>query len=364
MDLVRIERRGSVAVIRIDHAPVNALAHPVRCALLQAVVDADADPAVDAVVITGEGRHFVAGADIREFDREPLTPLLNDVLLRVEASSTPVVAAMHGAVLGGGLELGLACHYRIAARNTSFGLPEIRLGLLPGSGGTQRLPRLIGAAEALKLMLSGEPIGCERAGGLGLIDRTVDEGDELVSAALRFAADVGARRGPLPRLRDREVPGGEPDQDFVERERAAAHRKFPGVRSVDAIIECVQAAVRQGFEAGLALSRVRFEECRRSDASRALRHLFFAERDSRAGGRAVGTAGVLGAGTMGSGIAISLALAGLDVVLVDTRQEALSAGMDRPRLCRKGGSMPPPPPPRSSVCARASASMRCATWTW
>ena len=132
MDLVRTERRASIAVIRIDHAPVNALAHPVRSALLRAVVAADADPAVDAIVITGEGRHFVAGADIREFDREPLTPLLNDVLLRIEASATPVVAAMHGSVLGGGLELGLACHYRIAAKNTSFGLPEIRLGLLPG----------------------------------------------------------------------------------------------------------------------------------------------------------------------------------------------------------------------------------------
>ena len=331
MDLVRTERRASIAVIRIDHAPVNALAHPVRSALLRAVVDADADPAVDAIVITGEGRHFVAGADIREFDREPLTPLLNDVLLRIEASATPVVAAMHGSVLGGGLELGLACHYRIAAKNTSFGLPEIRLGLLPGSGGTQRLPRLIGAAEALKLMLSGDPIGCERGGELGIVDRTVGEGEELLSAALSFAADVRARSERLPRLREREVPGGEPDAAFLERERAAAHRKFPGVQSVDAIIECVLAAVRQGFEAGLALSRVRFEECRRSDASRALRHLFFAERDSRAGGRAVGAVGVLGAGTMGSGIAISLAMAGLDVVLVDTRREALSAGMDRLR---------------------------------
>jgi 3-hydroxyacyl-CoA dehydrogenase len=331
MDLVRTERRASIAVIRIDHAPVNALAHPVRSALLRAVVDADADPAVHAIVITGEGRHFVAGADIREFDREPLTPLLNDVLLRIEASATPVVAAMHGSVLGGGLELGLACHYRIAAKNTSFGLPEIRLGLLPGSGGTQRLPRLIGAAEALKLMLSGDPIGCERGGELGIVDRTVGEGEELLSAALSFAADVRARSERLPRLREREVPGGEPDAAFLERERAAAHRKFPGVQSVDAIIECVLAAVRQGFEAGLALSRVRFEECRRSDASRALRHLFFAERDSRAGGRAVGAVGVLGAGTMGSGIAISLAMAGLDVVLVDTRREALSAGMDRLR---------------------------------
>lgn len=331
MDVVRVERRGSVAVIRIDHPPVNALAHPVRSALLAAVAAADADSAVDAMVIAGEGRHFIAGADIREFDREPLTPLLNDVLLRIETSSTPVVAALHGSVLGGGLELGLACHYRIAAGNASFGLPEIRLGLLPGSGGTQRLPRLIGAAEALKLMLSGETIGCERAAELKIVDRTVGAPGELLSAALSFAAEVAARGETLPRLRERAVPGGEPDAAFIERERTAARRKFPGVRSVDAIIECVKASVDRGFDAALALSRVRFEECRRSDASRALRHLFFAERDSPAGGRAVRLVGVLGAGTMGSGIAISLATAGLDVTLVDTQRDALAAGMDRVR---------------------------------
>jgi 3-hydroxyacyl-CoA dehydrogenase len=287
------------------------------------------------MVIAGEGRYFIAGADIREFDREPLTPLLNDVLLRIEASSTPVVAALHGSVLGGGIELALACHYRIAAKNASFGLPEIRLGLLPGSGGTQRLPRLIGAAEALRLMLSGETIGCERAVELKLVDRTVGEADQLVDAAVSFAAEVAATGGAHPRLRERAVPGGAPDAAFIERERAVARRKFPGVLSVDAIVECVGAAVDRGFDDALALSRVRFEECRRSEASRALRHLFFAERDSRSGGRAVRAVGVLGAGTMGSGIAISLATAGLEVLLVDTKREALAAGMERVRSTLK-----------------------------
>ncbi len=339
MDLVRVERHGAILLIRVDHPPVNALAHPVREALLKAVTGGDADPGVAAMVIAGEGRHFIAGADIREFDRAPLTPLLNDVLKRIEACSTPVVAAMHGSVLGGGFELALACHFRIAAGNASFGLPEIRLGILPGSGGTQRLPRLIGAAEALKLMLSGDPIGCERAVQLGIVDRTVREAAELTTAAIDFAGEVAGRGEPLPRLKDRAVPGGEPDGAFVERERAAARRKFPGVESADAIIECVRAAVRQDFDAALALSRVRFEECRRSDASRALRHLFFAERDSggprgaadRASGRTVHSVGVLGAGTMGSGIAVSLATAGLDVVLVDTQRAALSAGVERVR---------------------------------
>ena len=328
---IRAERRGSIALIRIDHPPVNALSFAVRSALLAAVEAAEADPEVDAIVIAGEGSHFVAGADIRDFDRDPRSPLLNDALLRIEASTTPVVAAMHGSVLGGGLELGLACHYRIAAGNASFGFPEIRLGLLPGSGGTQRLPRLIGAAESLELMLSGEPIDCARAAELGIVDRTVTATQDLTDAAMSFAAEVAARAEAPPRLRDRTVPGGAPDAALIERERAAAGRKFPGVKSVDAIIECVGAAVDRKFDDALALSRVRFEECRRSNASRALRHLFFAERDARADGREVRTVGVLGAGTMGAGIAISLATAGLNVVLVDTKPEALAAGMDRMR---------------------------------
>lgn len=328
---IRAERRGSIALIRIDHPPVNALSFAVRSALLAAVEAAEADPEVDAIVIAGEGSHFVAGADIREFDRDPRSPLLNDALLRIEASTTPVVAAMHGSVLGGGLELGLACHYRIATGNASFGFPEIRLGLLPGSGGTQRLPRLIGAAESLELMLSGEPIDCARAAELGIVDRTVTATQDLTDAAMSFAAEVAARAEAPPRLRDRTVPGGAPDAALIERERAAAGRKFPGVKSVDAIIECVGAAVDRKFDDALALSRVRFEECRRSNASRALRHLFFAERDARADGREVRTVGVLGAGTMGAGIAISLATAGLNVVLVDTKPEALAAGMDRMR---------------------------------
>jgi len=329
-EVVRTERRGGVAVISIEHPPVNALAHPVRSALLEAVNAAEADAEVRAMVIQGIGKHFVAGADIREFDHDPKPPLLNDVLLRIEAASKPVVAALHGSALGGGFELALACHYRIAAANATFGLPEIRLGLLPGSGGTQRLPRLVGAANALSIMLGADPIGLDRAVALGVVDRTVDSGD-LLSAALAFAGER-AQSGEAPRrLRNLEVPGGAPDAAEIERQRTAARRKFPGVTSVDAIIECVEAAVAQEFDAALALSRRRFEECRRSDASRALRHLFFAERDSRTGGdtRPVQRVGVLGAGTMGAGIAISLATAGYEVTLVDTQQSALSSGIER-----------------------------------
>lgn len=317
-------------MLSIEHPPVNALAQPVRVALLEAVIAAEADSTVSALVIQGLGRHFVAGADIREFDLDPKAPLLNDVLLRIEACAKPVVAAIHGSALGGGFELALACHYRIASTDASFGMPEIRLGLLPGSGGTQRLPRLVGAAPALSIMLSGDSFGVGRAVELGIVDRVV-EPSGLAAAALDFAAQRAALGTAPRRLRDLKVPGGSLDSSATAKERAAALRKFPGVRSVDAIIECIEAASNQEFDAGLALSRRRFEECRKSDASRALRHLFFAERDSRPGAEAreVREVGVLGAGTMGAGIAISLATAGYRVTLVDTNEAALSKGIDR-----------------------------------
>jgi len=329
---LRTERHHGIALLTIDHPPVNALAQPVRAALLEAVAAADADAEVVAIVISGSGRHFVAGADIREFDLEPRAPLLNDVLLRLEASSKPVIGALHGSVLGGGFELALACHYRIASPDASFGLPEIRLGLLPGSGGTQRLPRLIAPRDALSLMLSGEPMTCARAFELGVVDRMAG-GSGLLAEALRYAGEIAASGGGPRRLRERPVAQPLPDAEFFAEQRALAARKFPGVMSGDAIIECVQAAAALDFDSALALSRRRFEECRRSDASRALRHLFFAEREHRAvvEPRAVDRVGVLGAGTMGSGIAISLATAGFGVTLVDTDARALSAGVARVR---------------------------------
>jgi 3-hydroxyacyl-CoA dehydrogenase len=327
--LVSCERRGEVALISINNPPVNALAHPVRAALNEAVISADADSAVRLIVIRGAGKHFVAGADIREFDHEPRAPLLNDVLKRIEACSKPAVAAVHGSALGGGFELALACHYRIASANASFGLPEIRLGLLPGSGGTQRLPRLIGAAPALALMLSGDPIPCGRAVELGIVDRLAE--DSELETVLAYAAELLAQRATPRPLRDRSVAGGAPDEASIARARADARRKYPGIKSVEAIIECVDAAVHLPFDAGLALSRQRFEECRKSTESRAMRHLFFAERDPRIGAEArpVRTVGVLGSGTMGAGIAISLATAGYEVSLIDTNERALASGVER-----------------------------------
>lgn len=329
---MRAERRDEIALVSIDHPPVNALSVPLRAALLEAVLAAEHDPATRAIVIHGVGNHFVAGADIREFDAAPREPLLNDVLRRIEACAKPVIAALHGSTLGGGLELALACHYRMASPRTSLGFPEIRLGLIPGSGGTQRMPRLIGAREAMKLMLSGAPISVERAVELGIVDRMAD-GKDPVEEALSWARALVADGQGVRRLRDQSVPGGLPDPVFIAEQRAAAVHRHPGVESCDAIIECVEASVNESFDAGLSLSRKRFEDCRRSSASRALRHLFFAERGGPAGDdvRPVHRVAVVGAGTMGAGIAISLASAGYEVLLVDTSAEAVQKGLGRLR---------------------------------
>ena len=329
--MIDATRRGAVMVLSIENPPVNALAQPVRQALLAAVEHADADPEIAAMVIQGAGRHFVGGADIAEFDAAPQAPLLNDVLLRIEACGKPVIAAIHGAALGGGCELALACHYRLATGDASFGFPEIRLGLLPGSGGTQRLPRVVGIREALKWMLTGESATAPTARYLGILDRLA--GPDLVAAAVAYAEELVGRGAGPRRLRDAVVPGEAVAEADVAELRAAAVRRHPGTASPNAIIECVMASMRLPFDEALALSRRRFEECRISTASRALRHMFFAERGgpSEEPARPVQQVGVLGAGTMGSGIAISLATAGYDVTLVDTQAQALSAGLDRVR---------------------------------
>jgi len=329
---VILERRGSVALIVIDHPPVNALAQPVRAGLLKAIVAADEDPSIEAIVLHGAGRNFIAGADIRELDRPAVEPLLNNVLLRVEACRKPVIAALHGMALGGGFELALASHYRCATRDTQIGLPEIKLALLPGSGGTQRLPRAIGIEAALDLTISGDPISFERASELGLIDHAVED----LEGALDYARELVDRQAPPRRLREQPIP----QVSAATPEFFAAYRKtLPrAARKVDAaerIIRCIEAAVAKPFDEALALSRVLFEECRTSTQSAALRHLFFAERGvggkSGQGARAIESVCVLGAGTMGSGIAISCATGSLKVTLIDTQVKALEAGMERVR---------------------------------
>jgi 3-hydroxyacyl-CoA dehydrogenase len=325
---VTVERNGEVALVVLDNPPVNALSHAVRDALQALIEQLDADPSVRAIVICGAGRNFIAGADVREFDAPPREPLLPGLLTRLEACGKPVVAAMHGATLGGGAETALACHYRCAAGDLQIGFPEVNLGLLPGAGGTVRLPRLAGWKASLRLMTSGKPIGIEEAMELGLVDRRMD--GELRAGAVDWARDLAAIGREPPRVRDLPLPPSRPtDFEGALNALPAQARRLP---APPRIVEALATTAMLPFESALARARTLFMECLSSGESRAFRHLFFAERSAapdRSQVREIGRAGVLGAGTMGSGIATSLATAGIPVTLVDTKPEALRAGLAR-----------------------------------
>lgn len=325
-----VRRDGDVAVFTFDNPPVNALSHPVRAALLAAVESLDADPSVRAIVLVGAGRNFVAGADVREFDRPPLEPFLPAVLSRLEACGKPVVAALAGATLGGGAETALACHYRCAAGDLQLGFPEVNLGLLPGAGGTVRLPRLAGWQAAFELMASGKPIGVDPAIELGLVDRRMD--GDLRAGAVAWARELAASKAPIRRVSDLPVPPSRPAQ-FEEylRMLPSSARRLP---APPRIVEALASAAFLPAETALARARTLFLECLETTESRAFRHLFFAERrgaEDAALAHPVDRAAVLGAGTMGSGIAISLATGGIPVTLIDAKQEALDAGVARAR---------------------------------
>jgi len=330
-DVVRVERDGAVALIVIDHPPVNAMSHAVRVKLLTAIEACDRQTDVHAIVVHGIGRHFVAGADIAEFDASPQMPLLNDVLLRLEACGKPVVAALHGATLGGGAELALASHFRGASSDLSFGFPEARLGLIPGSGGTVRLPRLVGPDASLQMMRDAQPIALDRAVQLGLIDR-VFEGD-VRQSAVAWAHELIAQ-GVSPR-RTRNIAVQDPRTAIEAIPGASLTVGVPASmrKAVAHLGDCLRACLALPFEDALSLARERFEACRVSDESGALRHLFFAERARlpEEGARSVQTVGIIGAGTMGAGIAVSMALAGFDVLLFDRSNEALQAARERTR---------------------------------
>jgi len=327
---------GGVAVVTIDHPPVNALGVAVRGAIAQAVAGACADPAVRAIVLTAAGKLFVAGADISEFGKPPLPPSLPEVVAAIEGAPKPVVAAMGGAALGGGLELALACHARVAGATARLGLPEIKLGIIPGAGGTQRLPRLIGAAPAFALMLSGDPVPAERAKALGMIDEVVTEG--LLDTASAIALKL-AETGRWSRVRDRSDRLTESDRAAFEAAAEAALKR-PGLApNVPALVDAVRGCFERDFAAGLAAERAHFQELVVHPSSRAQRYLFFAEREAarlpgigrEVKARPIGQAAVIGAGTMGGGIAMCFAQAGIPVTLIDVRPESIEAGMARIR---------------------------------
>jgi 3-hydroxyacyl-CoA dehydrogenase len=325
---VRQFRHNDIAVLEIVNPPVNALALPVREVLLKYVEEADRSPDVTAIVIHGSGHHFVAGAEIREFEQPAREPVLRDVLHRLESCRKPVLAALHGSVLGGGAELALACHYRAATPDLSMGFPEINLGLIPGAGGTARLPRLAGISAALELMTSGKPVGLRAAIELGLVDRAL--GSDALAETLHWAHELVAAGAPPRRSGEIPVPVATDDADSLLRHSNVAVAQSKTGPARRAIVECV-AEANLSLPSAVAAAAQRFELCRTSSASRALRHLFFAERarPSEAGAREVSVIGVVGAGTMGSGIAVAALQAGYACVLCDTTASALEAAATR-----------------------------------
>ncbi|WOD19436.1 3-hydroxyacyl-CoA dehydrogenase NAD-binding domain-containing protein [Paraburkholderia kirstenboschensis] len=332
-DVVTRELRGKVLLVTIDHAPVNALSADVRRGLLAAIEAADSDRSVQAVLIVGAGRNFIAGADIREFGKPPVPPSLPDVCNRIEACTKPVVAAIHGAALGGGLEVALAAHYRIAVDGAKLGLPEVQLGLLPGAGGTQRTPRLIGAQAALDLMLSGRHANVQEALALGLVDR-LGGSEDILAEGLAYVHELLAGHAPVRRTRDAAaLSDSAASQAEVATARAETAKKSRGLFSPLKIVDAVEAAITQPFEDGLRRERQLFLECLDSPQRAGLVHAFFAERevlkapetrDTKP--RALNAVGVVGGGTMGAGIAVAVLDAGLPVTMIERDEASLARG--------------------------------------
>jgi 3-hydroxyacyl-CoA dehydrogenase len=329
---VDLRRDGEIAIVCVDNPPVNALKHEVRAGLVQALQQAGGDAAIKAVLIACAGRTFFAGADITEFGKPPQPPALADVIAAIETMPKPVIAALHGTALGGGFELALACHFRVAAAGARVGLPEVKLGLLPGAGGTQRLPRLIGPEKALKMIVTGEPVPAAEALADGAIDQIVE--GELIAGAIAFARRVLAEGWPLKLVRDREEKlSAEGFADAAETLTA----RLRGREAPAACVEAVRNAIILPFEEGLKRESELFKQLVAGDQSKAQRHIFFAEREAakipdmpeEIKPRPIASGAVIGAGTMGGGIAMCFANAGIPVTIVETGRELLQKGLDR-----------------------------------
>ncbi|MCR9123976.1 MAG: 3-hydroxyacyl-CoA dehydrogenase NAD-binding domain-containing protein [Phyllobacteriaceae bacterium] len=326
---ITLERDGDCAVVIIDNPPVNAASHAVRQGLMDAVTTCDADPAISAVILRCAGRTFVAGADIRELGQPPKEPHLPDVVSAIETADTPWIAAIHGTALGGGLELAMACRARVADANAKLGLPEVNLGLIPGAGGTVRLPRLVDAETALTMVAGGKPVGAAEAHRAGLVEG-VDEGD-LLTAAKELARSM---TGEEPRTLGRPIRQPA-DADAFAAQKAKTIAKARGQHSINAAVEAVARALELPADEALGAERDAFLALKASEQSAALRHIFMAERatlsDPRCKGtpRPFDTAGVVGGGTMGAGIAAACLLAGLTVILIERDGQAAQAAHER-----------------------------------
>ena len=332
-EMIDFQKQGAVGVLTVNNPPVNALSQGVRQGLLDKIAAGAKDPDIAAMVIIGGGRTFIAGADIREFSKPMLSPGLHEVLDAIEASPKPVIAAIHGTALGGGLEVALTCHWRVALASARVGLPEVKLGILPGAGGTQRLPRLVGVQAALEMITSGNPIDARKALAAGVVDEVTD--GDLLKAAIEFANKVVAEKRPLRLVsrNDDKVKNTDPAV-FAEFRKKIA-RKARGYFSIWRCIDAVEAAATLPFAEGMNRERELFMQCMENPERKALIHVFFAEREvakipdvpADTAPRKIASAAIVGAGTMGGGIAMNFANAGIPVKIVEVSQEALARGL-------------------------------------
>ncbi|MEM8496828.1 MAG: 3-hydroxyacyl-CoA dehydrogenase NAD-binding domain-containing protein [Pseudomonadota bacterium] len=336
MTVVTVTIEESVAVLCIDNPPVNALSQAVREGLLRAVNAAGDNEEVTAIVLACAGRTFVAGADIKEFGKPPMEPHLPDVLNAIEASTKPVVVALHGNALGGGLELAMAGHYRVATSSCKLGLPETNLGLIPGAGGTQRLPRLAGIEAALEMITSARPISAAKALEHGLLDAIADgnDADDVLQSAITLARGDVLSREPR-RSRDISIEATDDSQKIFDAWRATVAKKARGQHAPQFAIDSIENSQGMSFDQGISKEREYFLECKASSQSRAMRHAFFAERscskipglDKSIEPTTVAHVGVIGAGTMGTGIAMCFASAGMQVTLLELSEDNLQRGL-------------------------------------
>jgi 3-hydroxyacyl-CoA dehydrogenase len=325
--------QDGIAVVTVDSPPVNTLSRDVRAGLKSAFESLRDKPEVKAVVLACAGKTFLSGGDMREFETGVQEPGYHEVLRLIEDSTVPVVAALYGTVMGGGVETAIACHYRVAQEGTKVGLPEITLGIIPGAGGTQRMPRLVGLEPALDMMLSGKPLTVADAQKVGLVDAAVD--GDVTAAAIAYARElVAAGKGPR-RTRERAVAGSEKAGETIAARRAQLGKAFKNRNSPNVLLDAVQAAVELPFDAGIKRERELSNEVERAVEGRAFRHLFFSERELRkipglpadVKARKVASVGIVGAGTMGGGISMCFANAGIPVTIVDAAQANLDRGL-------------------------------------
>ena len=329
----RFEKRGDVGIIWVNNPPVNAISVGVRAAIIDGVAKLAQDPEIKIGVLACEGRTFMAGADITEFGKPPLSPGLHEAINAVESSVKPIVAAIHGTAFGGGLEVALGCHYRVAVASAKVGLPEVKLGLLPGAGGTQRLPRLIGIDAALGIIVSGDPVPATQAAKAGVIDKII-EGD-LLEGALDYARGLAAQKAPLRKVRDLKVDTAKIPAGFFDEARKRVAKEKKNLFAPQRIVDALEGAATLPFDKGMARERELFLQCAQNSQSKALQHVFFAERkaanvpnlDKNVAKRDIESVAIIGAGTMGGGIAMNFLNVGIPVTLLEMKQDALDRGV-------------------------------------